>query len=190
MDIPKSLSSYNKTFQEDMHEWFHVESLTDSSLREDLQLQGLSTAVNYLHLLIQQELKLVPAGRLSLGGVSMGCAMALMASLCGKVRLGGSVGLCGWMPLEAYLRQNELKLSKSERFVKESLRSLGGKLQIQSPEDSNSLRHSSPDTLVFIGHSVDDGVVDVALGRSMCDMLRSLGLPVFLQGVQQSRPLG
>lgn len=65
--FPTTKERYSTVFREEINEWFDTISLTDISLGEELQVQGVSEAIRYLWSLIDEELKLVPAERLILG---------------------------------------------------------------------------------------------------------------------------
>ena len=61
---------------------------------------GLRASMREVHALLDAELALgVPARRIVLAGFSQGCAIALMAGLRYPQRLGGLVGLSGYLPL-------------------------------------------------------------------------------------------
>lgn len=97
--FPTSQSRFSTVFREEMVEWFDVYSLTDPSLRQKLQTEGLQQSVAFVSRLVEEEIKTADgdAGRVVLGGISQGCATAIRAMLsCPK--LGAFVGFCGWMP--------------------------------------------------------------------------------------------
>ncbi|KAK7710699.1 hypothetical protein SLS64_005602 [Diaporthe eres] len=85
---------------DDWHLGFTADEV-DSRYDLGLQTDGLGRTVAYLHGLIAQEAALVGGARnVVLGGISQGCAASLVASLLweGEERLGGVVGMCGWLP--------------------------------------------------------------------------------------------
>ena len=81
-----------------MDEWFDV-TLTDPSLRQELQTEGLRHSVGFVRRLVEEEVNVVDGdtGRVMLGAISQGCATAIRAMLLGP-KLGAFVGLCGWRP--------------------------------------------------------------------------------------------
>ena len=97
--FPTSRTRLSTTFQQEMDEWFDVYSLTDPSLRQELQTEGLRLSVGFVCRLVEQEINVVDgdSGRVVLGGISQGCATAVRAMLSGP-KLGAFVGLCGWIP--------------------------------------------------------------------------------------------
>lgn len=91
---------------DDWHLGFTADEV-DSRYDLGLQTDGLGRTVAYLHGLIAQEAALVGGARnVVLGGISQGCAASLVASLLweGEERLGGVVGMCGWLPYISQIR--------------------------------------------------------------------------------------
>lgn len=73
--FPSSQERYLTCFQEEIHEWFDIYSLTDPSKREELQVEGLRDPVRFIQGIITEEARLVDPSRLILLGLSQGCAM-------------------------------------------------------------------------------------------------------------------
>jgi predicted esterase len=76
--------------------------------REELQIPGLCETIVYLHGLLRAEIAAVPGGAANvvLGGLSQGCAAALLALLLWEGdALGAGVGMCGWLPFAARLNE-------------------------------------------------------------------------------------
>jgi lysophospholipase II len=174
--FPTSLSSYNATFQEDMHEWFAIESLTDPGLGEEGQREGLKSAVEYVRELVKREAEAVGEANVLLGGISMGCATGLMTLLCGDARVMAFVGLCGWMPFDNCVREQVQGGKESAGRTIEALKErimMANSVELDASTENHTLK-----THVFISHCDDDDVVDISLGRSMRDTLRNLGMQV------------
>jgi lysophospholipase II len=97
--FPTSQTRFSTLFQEDISEWFDIYSLTDPTLREELQTEGLQQSVAFIRQLIDEEISAVggDALRIVLGGISQGCATAVRVMLSSR-RLGAFVGFCSWMP--------------------------------------------------------------------------------------------
>jgi lysophospholipase-2 len=97
--FPTSQTRFSTLFQEDISEWFDIYSLTDPTLREELQTEGLQQSVAFIRQLIDEEISAVggDALRIVLGGISQGCATAVRVMLSSR-RLGALVGFCSWMP--------------------------------------------------------------------------------------------
>ena len=178
--FPTSKSRSNPVFQEEMHEWFSVASLTNPALRDDEQVPELSESIQYINQLIRQEAEIVPADRLFLGGVSMGCATALMAWLCVDAKLAGFLGLFGWMPFERYVgeRANVVEGEELGPAAAVGIKTLQEKLGLPRPPKVAKATSHAVQTPAFLGHSQNDDVVDVILGRSIRNSLKSMGTTV------------
>ncbi len=84
-----------------MRAWYDILG-TDLVRREDEA--GLRESFAQVHALIDREVaRGVPAQRIVLGGFSQGCAIALGAGLRYGQRLGGIVGMSGYLPLASTL---------------------------------------------------------------------------------------
>ena len=82
-----------------MRAWYDILG-TDLVRREDEA--GLRASLAAVEMLIAREKSRgIPAHRIVLAGFSQGCAMALMTGLRHEERLGGIVGLSGYLPLAA-----------------------------------------------------------------------------------------
>ena len=69
--------------------------------REELQTEGLQESCRLLHDLLRQEIAIVGARNVILGGLSQGCAAALVSILLWKSEpLGAIFGFCGWLPIQ------------------------------------------------------------------------------------------
>ncbi len=62
-------------------QWFDIASLDDPSHRSDTQLQGLEESAREILDLISQESREIPPKNIILGGLSQGCATALICLL-------------------------------------------------------------------------------------------------------------
>jgi hypothetical protein len=68
--------------------------------KNEIQIDGLRESVKEILDLIRTEAALISPDRIILGGISQGCATAIHALLYGGIRLGGSIGLSSWLPIE------------------------------------------------------------------------------------------
>ena len=81
----------------EMRAWYDILG-TQIDRREDEA--GLRATLREVHALIDRErARGVPANRIVLGGFSQGCAMTLLAGLRYPQRLGGLLGMSGYLPL-------------------------------------------------------------------------------------------
>ncbi|KAK2813998.1 hypothetical protein FQN50_000402 [Emmonsiellopsis sp. PD_5] len=104
-------------------QWFDVYSLEDPGLRAELQIDGLCETGASLRQLIEKESEILASGgqgqegygKIIFGGLSQGCAASIFTLLGGgfgggadadgtSVKLGGFVGMSGWLPFEQQLR--------------------------------------------------------------------------------------
>ena len=82
-----------------IHQWFDYWSLETPEKWEELQIDGLRETSEYIHGLVKNEVELVGADNVVLGGLSQGCAASLVALLLWDGEpLAGVVGMCGWLP--------------------------------------------------------------------------------------------
>ncbi|KAL2160758.1 hypothetical protein VTH06DRAFT_955 [Thermothelomyces fergusii] len=103
--FPSAAELWSTAFQEAMPAWFEAHSLTDITARQDLQMAGIRDSVRYVTGLLEEETARLggAAGRVVLGGISQGGAVAMWTLLCagaGDVarRLAGFVGASVWLP--------------------------------------------------------------------------------------------
>jgi len=81
-----------------MRAWYDVLTLDFGPRREDEA--GLRESAALVQALIDREIAAgMPAGRIVLGGFSQGCAMSLLTALRAPQRLGGVLGMSGYLPL-------------------------------------------------------------------------------------------
>lgn len=167
--FPTAHARMSTVFQEELDEWFDIYSLSDPSAAEALQVEGLRESIEYIRGIVKEEMELVPAERVVLGGISQGFATAIHALLAGEWRLGGFVGLSGWLPF-----QKHLAAFGGGGPVHEALRTFySQRLETRAATTVETLR-----TPIFLAHSCDDNTVEVEHGRDAPGILRSLGMNV------------
>ncbi|KAI0380588.1 acyl-protein thioesterase [Hypomontagnella monticulosa] len=91
--------------------WFDLESFSSPWRYTDTQLEGLEESAAEIMASINVEIRQVPANNVIIGGWSLGCAAALSYLLTRESRLGGFIGMSGWLPLQPDI-QKKLKPSK------------------------------------------------------------------------------
>ena len=185
-----------------VRQWFDNWDLTPpaATAREHLQAPGLAASVAYLHALLRSEAAVLAPpppggggggggggfGALVLGGLSQGCAAALVAMLVWDgAALGAAVGLCGWLPFAQRMREQVegedpfLRLGRNgeEEEVEadagvRAVRWLRAELEMEEERGAISAR----ETAVFLGHGVLDDRVDVVLGRAAAQVLDAVGV--------------
>lgn len=178
---------------------------------EGLQTSGLGDTVRYLQGLVANEADLVVGGvrNVVLGGISQGCAASLVTALLweGDDRLGAVVGMCGWLPYLAQMKQaievqgddaggtgeegdlfepfeRPASLPASSPAVAGSLGVAGSwlraELELEQPAMQRSEMPSADCGKIPIGlyHGRDDRKVDCDQGQTAADFLPSLGMEV------------
>ena len=160
-----SQKRHSTVFQEEMDEWFDIYSLTDPSMQEELQVQGLRDSVKHILDIIIKEIEFVPARNIVLLGISQGCATAIHALLAGQHQLGGFIGIASWLPFRKQV-DNQAALSK---FYSETL---------GLPITSACQIQTTARTPALLCHCTDDDVVDVALGHQLRDTLTASDLKI------------
>lgn len=178
--FPSSQERYSTVFQEELDEWFDIYSLTDPAAREELQVEGLHDSVEFLLGVVRDEVKELGGQneRVFLMGLSQGCATALMVLLATELKLGGFLGLNGWLPFGKQIGKSEGNLV---RFFQSQLH-----LERCGAKFTASVRY----TPVLLGHTADDEVIDIELGRQARDTLRRLGMNITWQEQQRGGHLG
>lgn len=187
--FPSSKELWSSTFQEDMPAWFEAPSLTDTTADQDLQAPGISDSVSYLCGVLDDEISLVGGlGKVVLGGISQGGAIAMWTLLCHPracgQRLCAFVGASTWLPfaadIEAILSKRPADTSSPALMTVGDLHDFVGELMapmrdglFESCWDCPLLR-----TPIFMGHGLDDAYVDVDLGREAARVLSSIGFGV------------
>ncbi|MCL1886730.1 MAG: alpha/beta hydrolase [Betaproteobacteria bacterium] len=82
----------------EMRAWFDIYGGFDVSDAEDTE--GVKESQQLITQLIHQEKERgVPTDKIILAGFSQGCAMALYTALCSPEKMGGVIGLSGYIPL-------------------------------------------------------------------------------------------
>ncbi|KAK4195176.1 Alpha/Beta hydrolase protein [Triangularia verruculosa] len=171
---------WSTAFEEELPAWFEAHSLTDTTLRQDLQIDGIRQSTSYIQSVINKELDLLGgrSDKLVLAGISQGGAIAMWTLLCQTrldTRLGALVGTNTWLP-----------------FAKNIERVLGDRGSASRDDGSDSdafvksmtsawTTVSAPSLLstpIFLGHGTDDAMVDVQLGREARDVLSKVGFQV------------
>jgi len=190
--FPSSRELWSTLFEEEMPAWFEAHSLTDITARQDLQMEGIRESVRYLEGILEEEIKRLGglAENVVLGGISQGGAIGMWTLLCASNsmsgrRLGAFVGASTWLPFATNIEEF---LSRDESFRNREKAGLGsreadGFVEVMMARLRNSLvdsRDSTPllSTPVFLGHGIDDAIVDVELGRQAKLVLTKIGLCV------------
>ena len=87
-------------------QWFDNWSLQTPTEREELQIEGLRETSAFIHGILREEIAIVGAENVILGGLSQGCAAALIATLLWEGEpLAAVFGMCGWLPYREHMQE-------------------------------------------------------------------------------------
>jgi predicted esterase len=167
-------------------QWFDLASLSDPSIRQDVQYQGLAESGKLIRELIDGETERVPPVNILLGGLSQGCAMSLSVLLSLEFSLGGFIGMSGWLPFQKDLAklivEETTRDNEDEPFnqpaedpvvvVAAFLRDVLS-IDVDTDPERTALR-----TPIFIGHGDADLKIPPHLGNDAAEVLASTGLDV------------
>ncbi len=192
--FPNAKSSFSTVFNEDLAQWFDIYSLTDPNSKEELQIDGLRESAAFVHRLIDEEVQVFgpfAGDRIILGGISQGCAVGITTLLSGACGIGAFVGFNGWMPLLSRVKGvislppsdhtalNERKCNRLTAALRKSLSITEGRESYLVDRGRENVLADWEDehihTPIFLSHSKDDNIVDIALGREMRRTLIALG---------------
>ncbi|KAH6650004.1 Alpha/Beta hydrolase protein [Chaetomium tenue] len=174
--FPSSQELWSTTFEEMLPAWFEAHSLTDTSARADLQMEGIRQSVAYIQPILDEEAASLggQTEKVVIMGISQGGAIGMWTMLCQEIlgkRPGAFVGASTWLPFAAniqmLLRQDDSheadkgspNTDPSDAFVVDMLSTWNPAV---SPPGADKTARATP---IFLGHGVDDAVVDVELGR-------------------------
>ncbi len=142
-------------------------------------MEGLRDSVAFLLELIDDEVAFLGGdpSRLFIMSISQGCATGLLTMLVGKYRLGGFIGVSGWMPFRAQIEEigregsvGSVMRARLDAFFESTVGLESSKME--------ACARSCGSSRVLLCHSVDDEVVDIELGRQAGAALRGLGMEV------------
>ncbi|KAI9664424.1 MAG: hypothetical protein M1829_005817 [Trizodia sp. TS-e1964] len=162
-----------------INQWYDCWSLEDPSQKEDLQVEGLRETTADIHKMLETEIALVGAKNVVLGGLSQGCASALIALLTWDGEpLGAAVGMCGWLPfrdrLDAIHGDTPKNGDAKVDLVLPAVSFLRTKLDKPGPAFPLAFQA----TPLFLGHGVEDAKIPLHLGLEMSACLSSVGMEV------------
>lgn len=178
-------------------QWFDVASLDDPSDRNHKQLPGLRESFREILALLESESYGggIPRENIVLGGLSQGCAMALvfLLALDESESVGGFVGMSGWLPFQAEMeaRVGEGEgvtngtatngtVANARAYVRELLQWTGnqGHGQGSQGDPGRETKVDIRSTPVFLGHGEADDKIKVSLGEDARRTLCRLGFDV------------
>ena len=191
--------SFNRSVINQWFDNYSPLSVGEQSKKNELQFAGLRETSKLLHTLLEQEIALVGTSNVVLGGLSQGCAAALIALLTWKGEgLGGAFGMCGWLPLRKVM-EDVVRLASPNDDIEgqfddvferetgygdmvsnaatESIIALHEEIQMELA-DSLTPSMGFQNTPLFISHGQEDEKVPIGLGREAVGCLEILGMDV------------
>jgi len=179
-------------------QWFDIASLDDPSHRSHTQLQGLEESYGEILSILNREAEEVSPKNVILGGLSQGCAMALICLLAIDFPIGGFIGMSGWLPLRHDIeplvkeRAEDSPSDEGNPFGdsddgEEADEPVDPVVKVVSyVRDSLDIGDESPPsreasailTPVFLGHGAADEKIRPELGKRAFETLKSIGFQV------------
>ncbi|CZT51995.1 uncharacterized protein RSE6_13227 [Rhynchosporium secalis] len=101
-----SESSFDKQLEgeEVISQWFDLWDVAEPGMKKGLMREGLKASIGQIAEIVKEEAEIVGRDNVILGGISQGCATALVALLEGNLKVGAFVGWCGWLPFSREIR--------------------------------------------------------------------------------------
>ncbi|EFQ97331.1 phospholipase/carboxylesterase [Nannizzia gypsea CBS 118893] len=176
--FPTSRDRWCSAFDKDVTAWFDQYSLSNTSEKQDLQIDGLKESMLYVLEVLSQEIDLLGgrSEKVVLGGMSLGMATALWSFLCSpgrcKGRIGAFIGMCGWLPFASEIHDLPSPKEMIPKFLLDTIRC--------EEEARGSIVETKTmlSTPVLLLHGTDDVLVNVELGRGVQRSLLKLGMKV------------
>lgn len=177
--------------EEIISQWFDVWDLATPDDREALMIPGLQESIRQILEIIQEEAKVIHLERIILGGISQGCATALLTLLSSEIEVGAFIGWCSWLPFQKRIKCLPTGDSENKEAITQHIRTI---LQMPTSEDTNNpssdslataldsltlgKKSSVNKTPVFLAHSRDDETVPFAQGQDLEQTMNLLGFDV------------
>ncbi|KAL1904130.1 hypothetical protein Sste5344_010154 [Sporothrix stenoceras] len=183
---------------------FDVASLDDPSDRSHKQLAGLRESFAEILAFVEQECRDagVPRQNIVLGGLSQGCAMALICLIALERPIGGFVGMSGWLPFQKEI-EARVAAGAGPELDDVVLGGTDGRCSVSEDADTEKQDHGSSlangieyvrellqlvnvsdgaptvlSTPVFLGHGEADDKIKVSLGEAAHRTMGRLGFDV------------
>ena len=173
-----------------MHVWFDITKITDRTIGEDQQVEGLVESTTYLCRVIKEEIAILELlgqskENVVIGGFSQGCAMSIWVLLSIGLKLGGFVGMSGWLPFRKQIdNATKMEEDRSARRL-HAIDLMSSAVPVPYLSDfPASEKLAGFETPVFLGHGMQDMKVQTAWGIEMRETLEYLGLDITWKGYE------
>ena len=97
--FPNAPSSYAVSERELIPQWFDMTSVQRPHQDAESQKEELWQSVAQILEVLENEMKPVGLRNIIIAGMSQGCATGIFTLVTSGIRVGGFMGLCGWLPL-------------------------------------------------------------------------------------------
>ncbi|KAK6333682.1 hypothetical protein TWF730_003866 [Orbilia blumenaviensis] len=153
------------------NQWFDMDSLIITDYYDDGQIEGVKESTDYIHQLIQAEVDSgIPPEQIVLMGISQGCATGAAAMMRYPGKLGGFVGMSGWLP---FITESENILrdgGDSKTLLQHFENKLGNNREVTEESAGQTLK-----TPIFIGHGTADTKIVPRCGERLRHVLKGAG---------------
>lgn len=123
--------------EDNLPEWFELVSRTEPESEDEKQIDSLQESVVYVLRIIDEEVNRLhgKSEKVFIAGLGQGMALALVVLLCTQRKLGGMIGINGWIPFSgtvtSLLERGEV--SEAGSYFRRKIMSATPTLQQQSP---------------------------------------------------------
>ncbi|KAH7116788.1 Phospholipase/Carboxylesterase-domain-containing protein, partial [Dendryphion nanum] len=159
--FPDAGERWCTSFKEKRSAWFDTYSLSDLGLRQDLQVEGLRSGIQWLKNIIESEVDRLGGNseNIVLGGFSQGSATALWSLFTGlsatKGKLGAFIGLSAWAPflpeVEEVVQDRDTSLSSTDR-ARTLMSTAMNVLGLDAVTDAEKKDHCLQSLPIYLGH--------------------------------------
>ncbi|KAH7114491.1 Alpha/Beta hydrolase protein [Dendryphion nanum] len=162
---------------EEPSQWFDIVSVQHPHEEQATQIQGLKQTIAIILNRIREEAALIGGmDKIILGGISQGCAAAILTLACGGFQIGGFIGISSWLPFREEIAR---ACGGSGGHRVQNIRKI---LSLDRCADIGMSQETNPNaaflTPVLLEHAEDDEVVFLEHGRNLCGGLIKWGMNV------------
>lgn len=129
--------------EEIISQWFDIWDVRDPESKKELMQPGLQESISQIIDIIMEEAQTVPLERIILGGLSQGCATAILTLLYSGLNLGGFIGWCGWLPYQKSIEELNAGCIGDKHKISRGIQSI---LQIFPEQSDMDLEPNTPDS--------------------------------------------
>ncbi|CAG8981242.1 hypothetical protein HYALB_00003840 [Hymenoscyphus albidus] len=157
--------------EEVISQWFDIWDLQNPGERKGLMREGLRESIRQIEGIVEEEAGIVGSSKVILGGISQGCAAGIYAVLVTGMRIGGFMGVSGWLPFLRDIQRMPAGCQGKIEGVSAHVQEFLGYHGYQPPKNGNTCYDKSP---MFFSHSKDDETVPFAYGDALFRNVRSI----------------